>query len=193
MLNSAITGLSRVANTLAIAANAAGTLAVLVLVVILNVDVVSRSMFNAPLKGTYEIVQLSVVFIVFLQLADVVRVDRLTRSDGLLNLLHGRRPRLTATLRRIINAISAIFMGLIAYIMFPEFLKMWGTQDYFGVPGVFTAPWWPIKLVIARGSALACVIFALKVITAQDRPRLIRAPEHADPKNANTKKGESSK
>ncbi len=193
MLNSAITGLSRVANTLAIAANAAGTLAVLVLVVILNVDVVLRSMFNAPLKGTYEIVQLSVVFIVFLQLADVVRVDRLTRSDGLLNLLHGRRPRLTTTLRRIINAISAIFMGLIAYIMFPEFLKMWGTQDYFGVPGVFTAPWWPIKLVIAGGSALACVIFALKVITAQDRPRLIRAPEHGDPKNANTKKGESSK
>ncbi|MCF3592839.1 TRAP transporter small permease [Rhodobacteraceae bacterium LMO-12] len=193
MLNSAITGLSRVANTLAIAANAAGTLAVLVLVVVLNVDVVSRSVFNAPLKGTYEIVQLSVVFIVFLQLADVVRVDRLTRSDGLLNLLHGRRPRLTATLRRIINAVSAIFMGLIAYIMFPEFLKMWNTQDFFGVPGIFTAPWWPIKLVIASGSALACVIFALKVITAQDRPRLIRAPEHADPKNANTKKGESSK
>ncbi len=56
------------------------------------------------------------------------------------------------------------------------------------MPGIFTAPWWPIKLVIASGSALACVIFALKVITAQDRPRLIRAPEHADPKNANTKK-----
>lgn len=178
MLKSAISGLSRVANSLAIAANVLGTLTVLALVVILNTDVIARGLFNAPLRGTYEIVQLSVVLIVFLQLADVVRVDRLTRSDGFLNLLHSRRPRLTANLRRIINAISAIFMGLIAYIMFPEFLKMWSTQDFFGIPGIFTVPWWPVKLVIASGSALACLIFVLKVITAQDRPQLIRAPEH---------------
>jgi TRAP-type C4-dicarboxylate transport system permease small subunit len=178
MLKSALAGLSRVANTLAIAANVAGTCTVLALVVILNVDVIMRGAFNAPLKGTYEIVQLAVVFIVFLQLADVVRVDRLTRSDGFLNLLHSRRPGLTANLRRIINAVSAVFMFLIAYIMFPEFIKMWGTQDFFGVPGVFTVPWWPVKLVIAGGSALACLIFVLKVISAQDRPQLIRAPEH---------------
>lgn len=183
MLKSAIGGLSRVANSLAIAANVAGTLTVLMLVVILNIDVIARGFFNAPLKGTYEIVQLSVVFIVFLQLADVVRVDRLTRSDGFLNLLHNRSPGLTANLRRIINAMSAIFMGLIAYIMFPEFLKMWETQDFFGIPGVFTVPWWPIKLVISGGSALACLIFTLKVITAQDRPQLIRVPEHEDNNN----------
>ena len=178
MLNTAAAGLTRVANLLAIAANVAGTLSVLALVVILNVDVVMRSAFNSPLKGTYEIVQIAVVFIVFLQLADVVRVDRLTRSDGFLKLLHGKRPQLTAGLRRIINAVSAIFMGLIAYIMFPEFLKMWGTQDFFGVPGVFTVPWWPVKLVIAGGSALACLIFVLKVITSQESPALVRTPEH---------------
>lgn len=187
MLKSAIGGLSRVANTLAIAANVAGTCMVLALVVILNIDVVARGVFNAPLKGTYEIVQLSVVFIVFLQLADVVRVDRLTRSDGFLNLLHNRSPGLTANLRRIINAMSAIFMGLIAYIMFPEFIKMWGTQDFFGIPGVFTVPWWPIKLVIASGSALACLIFALKVVSAQDRPKLVRVPEHDDSNTSETK------
>ena len=180
MLRSALQGLTRVANSLAIAANIMGTLTVLGLVVILNADVMARGLFNAPLRGTYEIVQLSVVLIVFLQLADVVRVDRLTRSDGFLNLLHHKRPGLTATLRRIINAISAIFMGLIAYIMFPEFFKMWETQDFFGIPGIFTVPWWPVKLVIASGSALACVIFILKVVSAQDRPQLVRAPEHDD-------------
>lgn len=178
MLKIAVTGLSRVANAIAIAANALGTLVVLALVVVLNVDVVLRGVFSAPLKGTYEIVQFSVVLIVFLQLADVVRVDRLTRSDGFLNLLHGRRPGLTANLRRIINALAAIFMGLVAYITFPEFLRMWATQDFFGVPGLFTLPWWPVKLVITFGTALSCVIFAIKVVTAQDRPALIRAPEH---------------
>ncbi len=178
MLKTAVAGLSRVANSLAIATNALGTLVVLALVVILNVDVIARGLFSAPLRGTYEMVQFSVVMIVFLQLADVVRVDRLTRSDGFLNLLHHRRPGLTASLRRIINAISAIFMALIAYVTFPEFLHMWETQDYFGVPGLFTLPWWPVKLVIACGTALACVIFLLKVVTAQDRRQLVRTPEH---------------
>mmetsp|Transcript_33331 Transcript_33331/g.63834 ORF Transcript_33331/g.63834 Transcript_33331/m.63834 type:complete len:184 (-) Transcript_33331:46-597(-) len=181
MLKSAVAGLSAVANTLAIAANALGTLVVLALVVVLNVDVIARGFFSAPIKGTYEMVQFSVVMIVFLQLADVVRVDRLTRSDGFLNLMHHRRPLFTANLRRIINALSAIFMGLIAYITFPEFLKMWATNDYFGVPGLFTLPWWPVKLVISVGTTLACVIFVLKVITAQDRPQLIRTPEHDEP------------
>jgi len=183
MLNIALAGLSRVANSLAIAANTVGTLSVLALVAILNIDVIARGVFGAPLKGTYEIVQLSVVFIVFLQLADVVRVDRLTRSDGFLLVLQGRRPLLTVTLRRIINAVSAIFMALIAYIMFPEFLHMWETKDYFGVPGVFTAPWWPIKLVIASGCALSCVIFILKVISGQDRKVPMYAPKANEPQS----------
>ena len=170
MLKSAVAGLSRVANTLAIAANALGTLVVLALVVTLNVDVIARGLFSSPIPGTYEIVQFSVVLIVFLQLADVVRVDRLTRSDGFLNVVGARRPGISASMRRIINALSAIFMGMIAYITFPEFLHMWDTQDYFGVPGLFTLPWWPVKLVITVGTALACLIFVLKVITAQDRP-----------------------
>lgn len=178
MLKSAFTGASRVANTLAIASNALGTLVVLALVVILNVDVIARGVFSAPIKGAYEMVQFSVVLIVFLQLADVVRVDRLTRSDGFLNVVHQRRPGVAANMRRIINAISAIFMGLIAYITFPEFLHMWNTQDYFGVPGLFTLPWWPVKLVITLGTALSCLIFTLKVIAGKDRPELVRAPEH---------------
>lgn len=180
MLKSIVAGLSRVANGLAITANAMGTLVVLAVVIVLNIDIVARGVFSAPLKGAYEIVQFSVVLIVFLQLPDVVRVDRLTRSDGFLNLLYARKPVLTANLRRIINAVSAIFMGLIAYITFPEFLRMWDTQDYFGIPGLFTLPWWPVKLAIAFGTALSCLIFVGKVVTAQDRPRLIRAPEHKE-------------
>ena len=169
MLKTAVNGLSRVVNAIAMAANALGTLVVLALVVVLNLDVIMRGAFSAPIKGTYEMVQFSVVLIVFLQLADVVRVDRLTRSDGFLNLLHGSRPRATANLRRIINAVSAILMGLITYIMAPEVLHMWQTQDYFGVPGLFTLPWWPLKLVITFGCGLSCLIFVSKVISGQDR------------------------
>ena len=149
----------------ATAANIVGTLVVLGLVLIVNFDVVARGVFNQPFRGAYEVVQFSMVLIVFLQLPDVCRVNRLTRSDGLLGLLTARRPAAATVLRRIINTISAVMMTLIAVAIFPEFLEMWETRDFFGVPGIFTAPWWPVKLTIFCSAALCALIFALKVLS----------------------------
>ena len=78
-------------------------------------------------------------------------------------------------LRRGINAVSAVFMLLIAVAIWPEFLKMLDTRDYFGVPGVFTAPWWPVKLAIFASAVLAFAIFVLKVLGA--------SPDVAKPSN----------
>ena len=39
---------------IAVAANAVGTLAVLALVVVMNVDVVARGVFNAPFRGAHN-------------------------------------------------------------------------------------------------------------------------------------------
>ncbi len=145
-------------------ANAIGTLSVLGLVLVVNYDVVARGFFHAPFMGAVEIVQFSLVFIVFLQLPDVVRVNRLTRSDGLLLLIGNRRPRLSAVLQRLIDFIAFVFMGLITYAMWPEFLEMWHSDDFFGVPGVFTAPWWPVKLIIVLSAALCTVLFICKCL-----------------------------
>ena len=110
--------LSKIADKIAIFANAAGTLVVLGLVAVVNYDIVARGIFNMPFRGAIEVVQFSMVLIVFLQLPDVVRVGRLTRSDGLLTLLGPRYPRLAQTLRRIINLLSAIIMALITVAIF---------------------------------------------------------------------------
>ena len=176
----AILGLSTLTDRVAMAANAIGTLVVLGLVAVVNYDVVARGVFNAPFLGAVEVVQFSMVLIVFLQLPDVVRANRLTRSDGFLVVIGTRYPGLTSAIRRIIDTVSAIFMALIAIAMWPEFVEMWHTRDYFGVPGVFTAPWWPIKLTIFLSAALCTLIFALKVLRPTARPELIRAPEHED-------------
>ncbi len=170
--------LARSADRIAIAANAVGTLVVLGLVAVVNFDVIARGAFNAPFLGAVEIVQFSMVLIVFLQLPDVVRVNRLTRSDGFLVVMARRMPRLTAAITHLIEAVSAIFMTLIAIAAWPEFVEMWHTKDYFGVPGVFTAPWWPIKLAIFLSAVLCAVIFALKILLPAHKPELIRAPEH---------------
>ena len=175
-----VLALSRPAKGIAIGANAIGTLVVLALVLVVNFDVVARGVFNAPFLGAVEVVQFSMVLIVFLQLPDVVRVSRLTRSDGFLVVIGGRFPRVAAALRHMIDTVSAIFMALIAMTMWPEFIDMFETRDYFGVPGVFTAPWWPIKLVIFLSAALCAVLFLFKVLTPAEKPELIRAPEHED-------------
>ena len=147
------------------AANAAGTFVVVALIAVVNYDIIARGLFNSPFLGAVEVVQFSMVLIVFLQLPDVVRVGRLTRSDGFLGILIRRRKPAGLALSRVIDAVSMIFMLIIAYAMWPEFLEMWESQDYFGVPGVFTAPWWPVKLVIFLSACLCMAHFLLHLLT----------------------------
>lgn len=148
--------------------NAIGTLCVLALVAIVNYDVVARGFFNRPFMGAVEVVQFSLVFIVFLQLPDVVRVGRLTRSDGFLVLLAKRAPTAARWLQAFIDTLAAIFMTLAAYAIWPEFLKNWKTQDFFGVPGVFTAPYWPLKLVIVVSAVLCVLLFVGRIVGRPD-------------------------
>ena len=171
---------SKLANWVAIGANAVGTLIVLGLVLIVNYDVVARGLFNAPFRGAYEVVQFSMVLIVFLQLPDVVRMNRLTRSDGFLTILSGTRPGAADSMRRTINFVSAVFMGLVAYAIWPEFVEMYETKDFFGVPGIFTAPWWPIKLAIFLSSLLCALLFFIKVLLPDHKVEPVRLNEHAE-------------
>ena len=172
MFHKLISALALVSKYIATSANVIGTLVVLALVAVVNYDIVARGIFNQPFRGAYEVVQFSMVLIVFLQLPDVVRVDRLTRSDGLLFMIGDKYPRLSSFMRRAINLLSAVVMTLIAIAIFPEFTEMWETDDFFGVPGVFTAPWWPIKLVILISATLCAIIFATKVLgkSGSDKP-----------------------
>lgn len=163
MITNAFSGLSKVANKIASLANAVGTLVLLGLVLVINFDIFSRGLFNMPFRGAIEVVQFSLVLIVFLQLPDVVRAGRLTRSDGLLILIKDRYPKVRRVLNIFINVLSATVMALVTVAIFPEFIEMWETDDFFGIPGVFTAPWWPIKLTILCSAALCTILFLLRV------------------------------
>jgi len=183
--------------SVAIVANAMGTAVIFILVSIMNVDIIARGAFHAPLRGVVEIVIFSLVLIVFLQLPDVVRSNRLTRSDGFLVYAAQRNPKLAATVSRLIDLLSAIFMLLIAWTVWPEFLESFETChfftppefgtpptgefitdlktafarcEYFGTPGIFTAPWWPAKLAIFFSVSLCSIIFLFKAILGADRP-----------------------
>ncbi len=167
-------------NAVAMASNALGTLVVLGLVVIVNIDVVARGVFSAPFRGSVEVVQFSMVLIVFLQLPDVVRVNRLTRSDGLLGVLSARRPEVARWLSRIIDAVSAMLMAMIAFAIWPEFVEAWETDEFFGTPGIFTAPYWPVKLAIFFSAVLCCLIWIGKVIDGGTTPAAAADPGHTN-------------
>lgn len=153
------------AGGIAMLANAAGTFVVILLIAVVSYDIVARGLFNKPFLGAVEVVQFSMVLIVFLQLPDVIRVGRLTRSDGFLGLMHRRSPLAGRALARVIDLISAGFMVLVAIAIWPEFVEMWESQDFFGIPGVFTAPWWPVKLVIFLSACLCTIHFLLHILT----------------------------
>ncbi len=175
----------------AIAANVLGAFVLLALVVVMNIDVISRGVFHAPFRGVIEVVIFSLILIVFLQLPDVVRTGRLTRSDGFLLLLRTMSPRAYQWLSRSLDAIACVFMCLILWTVWPEFTEAYESChffsqpefgpaptgnfwvdlksamarcDYFGTPGIFTAPWWPARLAVVFGTALAAILFFFKTV-----------------------------
>lgn len=175
--NRAVHAAARALSVTAQALNATGTLIVLALVLLINSDVVSRNLFSAPFRGTYEMVQFLMVMIVFLQLPDVIRINRLTRSDGFLAILADRRPGIARAFARLIDGASCVFMIFIAYAIWPELQRSWASSAFFGTPGIFTAPYWPIHLVILVSSILSAAIFAAKAVTGKRRPERLHLEE----------------
>lgn len=198
--------LQQFAVRLAAISNMVGTAVLFVLVAVMNVDVVARGVFHAPFRGVVEVVIFSLVLIVFLQLPNVVHGDRLTRSDGFLMLMRHRKPGFANAASRVIDIVAGVFMAMIAWTMWPEFLEsfeschffsqpefgpppsgeLWADFsaamarcDYFGTPGILTAPWWPAKLAIFFGVSMSAILFLLKALLGGDSTETSGARQEA--------------
>jgi hypothetical protein len=60
---------------------------------LINTDISGAPALGAPVRGVTELVSLSIVGIVFLQLADTLHSGRFTRADMLLDRLKRSGPR----------------------------------------------------------------------------------------------------
>ena len=74
--------------------------------VLINSDVLGRNLLGAPVRGVTELVSLSIVGIVFLQLADTLRSGRFTRADVLLDRLKRSRPAGAARLQAVFHGVG---------------------------------------------------------------------------------------
>lgn len=134
------------------ALNVASALLVVGLLVLINVDSLGRTLFATPVLGVIEIVELSLVAIVFLALGDAIRAGRLTRSEGLLTILDERAPRSSRALRVAFDLVAAAFLGLILAGGVPRMIESYERGEFKGTAQVFTVPEWPVKLIIVVGA-----------------------------------------
>lgn len=135
------------------ALNAIGTVWIFFLMVLINSDVVGRAAFNAPVLGVPEMVQFSIVGIVFLQLAHTLRIGAMTRSDVLLGSLLRRRPRIGHALQAVYHLTGAILFALIFKTTWPLMVRAFEDGDFFGATGVFVLIIWPLKVIMLIGAA----------------------------------------
>lgn len=149
--------------------NVMGALLVVGLLVLVNADALGRTFFSAPILGVIELVELSLVAIVFLALGDAIRAGRLTRSEGLLTLLRDRAPRVARALRVVFDLIAAAFLGLIVVGGVPRAIESYEQGEFKGTAQLFTAPEWPVKLIIVVGS-IAGILSFLVLVWRELRP-----------------------
>ncbi len=140
--------------------NSVGTAWIFALMVLINVDVLARYLFNAPIQGVAEIVELSIVGIVFLQISDAVRAGRLIRSDGVYRQILKRRPKLGYSLGAIFDVAGAVFFVTILLGAVPRLIEAYERNYFAGNEGLFTVPVWPIRLVLVVG----CVVVAIQFL-----------------------------
>ena len=139
-----------------------GSLCILSLALLINADILSRELFQSPVGGVPEVVAMMMVSIVFLQLSQAVRAERMTRNGSFLNQLTERRPAIGHAGEALFSLFGCVVFAMIFYTTIRYFLFAWNSSQYFGgVLGVFI-PVWPVKAVTLIGSLAVAIQFALR-------------------------------
>jgi TRAP-type mannitol/chloroaromatic compound transport system permease small subunit len=146
--------------------NGLGTGWIFVLLILVNTDIVGRTVFNKPVRGVAEIVGMTIVACVFLQLAHAIREDRLTRSEIILERL-GKHQKFRRGLEAVYNLLGFFILTVLFVYSIPLFTTAWAIGEFVGAEGDFMAPVWPVKLITVIGSffaALQCLFNCHRMI-----------------------------
>lgn len=122
----------------------------LALSVLIFADVFGRGVLNAPIPGTKEILQNSVVAITFLQLPLAIYSGSMLRTSIFADLMPPAIRRLLRTLCMILGFF--LFIGLL-WSTWPSFWDAYRIGEYEG-EGALRVPTWPV-----RGTVLVMSVF----------------------------------
>jgi len=141
--------------------NGVGSIWILSITLLIFADILSRLVISKPIAGVAEMVSLSIVGIVFLQLGHTIKSDRLTRADLFLKKLSRSAPRSANFLNGFYYSVGALFFLTLLYGSFPKFIDSWSADEHVGVYGIFVAPVWPIRVIVLVGCLSAALQFAI--------------------------------
>tara|TARA_B110000003_G_scaffold275075_1_gene316677 strand:- start:3134 stop:3667 length:534 start_codon:yes stop_codon:yes gene_type:complete len=156
---------------LTMALNGLGTLLILVLMAMINLDVLSMNALGAPITGVKESIALSIAVIVFLQMPETLRANRHIASDMWITRLSDRHPRVGEALQMVFHLLGAAMLLLIARFGWPMMEEAFRNGYYVGTVNVFTLPTWPTFAVVMFCSSITALQYIL--IAAQHASRAL--------------------
>lgn len=134
---------------------------IFVLMALITTDIMLRQFFGAPISGVTEIVEISIVIIVYLQLTHTLKVGRMTRSDALYSSILRRYPPVGNIMGILFSAAGIGLMVAIIKGGWSKWIQAYEGGFFIGNTGVFTFPEWPQRLVLVIGCAMLAIQFAL--------------------------------
>ena len=140
--------------------NVIGAIWVFLIMLLITVDVVGRAFFNSPLFGVPEIVKISVVGLVWCQMAHTLRIGAHLRSTILLDRMPPSAQRAVEILACILGA--AMF-ALIVYSGWNNMIESWRIGEFEGEEPV-RVPTAPIRTLVLIGAALTAIQFLIMLV-----------------------------
>ena len=134
---------------------AAAAVIIFLLGFVVCTDVFGRALFNSPLKGTPEIVSMSIVIICFLLAGYSVQSGSMIYTDVFASMF-GVRGRAFAQLLSAVLGI--LFFGLIVWGSYEPTLHAWVSGEYEG-EGALRVPAFPARIVVLVGAVLVVVSY----------------------------------
>jgi TRAP-type C4-dicarboxylate transport system permease small subunit len=141
--------------------NALGSLLVFAMMLLILADIARRTLVSQPVYGVSEMIAMSVIILVFVQLASTLRHGRMARAEIFIDPFRRKSPRLGGLLQATFDLAGAFVCGVIAWFTFPLLIDAYQSAEYLGTVGLFTAPVWPMRLAIFIGATLTGLQYLL--------------------------------
>lgn len=150
--------------------SAVATLWIAVVGILIVIDVLGRVFLNQPLTGTPELVKVSVVCIVFLQIPLATYSKNHMRST----MIHSRMGPVS---QEIINIFATLICCTIMFTLFlsswPDAVHSWKILEFEG-EGALRVPVYPLRTIILIGSLMSGMHFVAQVAESILNIRKIR-------------------
>lgn len=131
-------------------------------------QVVARKLFNAPIHGYIDMVEIAMTTFAFIAISYTERIGGHVRMEIIASRLHGR----ALWFVEVVGVLTGLFVvGSLAYFSYTHFLRAYTAGDS---TMDLQLPWWPSKLLVSFAFAL---LFIRLLISLWGYMRLLLHPE----------------